>query len=96
MGKKGLYKQTKGSIGQKKPEQKQTVFQNVAPAGRESIDPTGDIAAGIFLESVGGICHLWSKTQFTLVLWILMCIVAVYLIGRGIKALIKQNKQNKK
>lgn len=92
MGKKGLYKQTKGSNGQKKQEQKQTVFQNVAPAGRESIDPTGDIAAGIFLEAVGGICYLWSKTQFTLVVWIMMCVVAIYLIGRGVKALIKQNK----
>ncbi len=69
------------------------MFQNVAPAGRASTDPTGDIASGIFLVAMGAVCHLWSKTQFTKVMWILMCVVAVYLAGRGIMALIKQNKK---
>ena len=90
MGKKGLYKQTKGTQQQKKEQR--TVFQNVAPAGRESTDPTGDIAAGIFMAVVGALCHLWSKTTFTKVMWIMMCVVAVYLVFRGIKALLKQNK----
>ena len=90
MGKKGLYKQTKGT--QKKKEKK-AMFQNVAPAGRESTDPTGDIASGLFLVAMGAVCHLWSRTTFTMVLWILMCVVAVYVAGRGIMALIKQNKK---
>ena len=92
MGKKGLYKQTKGTQKKQKKEKK-TMFQNVAPAGRESVDPTGDIASGLFLVAMGAVCHLWSKTTFTLVIWILMCVVAVYVAGRGIMALIKQNKK---
>ena len=70
MGKKGLYKQTKGT--QQKKEKK-TMFQNVAPAGRESTDPTGDIASGLFLVAMGAVCHLWSKTTFTMVLTALHC-----------------------
>ena len=92
MGKKGLYKQTKGSQYQKKQKEKKTMFQNVAPAGSETTDPTGDLAAAMFLVAMGGVCHLWSKTQFTMVLWIMMCVVAAYLAIRGVKALIKQNK----
>ena len=71
MGKKGLYKQTKGTQ-QKQKKEKKTMFQNVAPAGRERVDPTGDIASGLFLVAMGAVCHLWSKTTFTLVIWILM------------------------
>ena len=62
MGKKGLYKQTKGT--QKKQKEKKAMFQNVAPAGRESTDPTGDIASGLFLVAMGAVCHLWSRTTF--------------------------------
>lgn len=85
MGKKGLYKQTK-----RETEEKKTMFQNVAPAGKPSKDPTGDIASALFMVAVGGVCHLWSKTTFTLVLFVMMCVVAVYLAGRGIQTLIKK------
>ncbi len=90
MGKKGLYKQTKGTV---KKEEKKPMFHNVAPAGRPSSDPTGDISAGLFMVAVGGLCHMWSKTQFTKVLFIMMCVVAVYVAGRGVIALIKNNKK---
>lgn len=88
MGKKGMYKQTKGKANEKKP-----MFHNVAPAGKPSIDPYGDIAMALFMIAVGGICHLWAKTQLTKVVFIMMCVVAVYLAGRGILTLIKGDKK---
>ncbi len=90
MGKKGLHKES-----QKKKEQK-PLFNNVAPAGRASKDPAEDVAMGLFLVAVGGVCHLWSKTQLTKVLFIMMCVVAVYLVGRGVMAFIKNGKGEKK
>lgn len=90
MSKKGMYKQTNGKEKEKKP-----MFHNVAPAGKPSIDPYGDIAMALFLVAVGGFCHWWAKKQLTKVLFVLMCVVAVYLAGRGILTLIKKNEDPK-
>ena len=88
MGRKGLYSEKK-----KVKKARAPMFQNVAPAGKDSTDPYGDIASALLMVAIGGICHMWSKTMFTKVLFIMMCVVAVYLAGRAVGALIKKNKK---
>ena len=90
MGRKGLYSEKK-----KVTKKKAAMFQTMAPAGKASTDPHGDVANALFMIGIGGACHLWSKTTFTMVMFVLLCLVAIYVGGRGIKTIIKGNGDNK-